>query len=498
MDQPAWKVGSGGYAKCRDDIEECDIILWSNLGTMAAPHYSFHAESSGELDEDGCVNSSGISVAWVLAHEFGHVLGLGDMDSGDSECQVSGGGPLMCTRNRRDWYHPAPDDVDGVRAKHGVMARDVKIMRGDITNSAGAITYSADSDILGIQSISEPRISCHNVFPNAPDCIVTTTTNNCNPGFTSCIRLLGTYVNSSGQWEVQRSLLMNNGSRHDVDVAYRWYRALVVRVDSADSRVWWASWYPDSSTVTQDWLRTSCTQNSTCPDNTACPTSGLCDAQTREPPRVAWNEAIDRFVIAFADPQRRLWVSVSTNTTGTSWGTAQQVALPNGVIPFGRFDLVCPQHQTANTQCRIVLSDMANNVNALANRQTRATACRFNVAAAFPYVSGVVCALTSRTAIIANSISDYGNNRPPVSPVGPAWLFSTSRRHPQTDDNSGYIFNSNATDMFTGTDMDVDTKEIPTLFSPGAPASLWGGTSCDWVPYLQRFACAGLGGAEPW
>ena len=490
------KIGSGPA--------ECDIVMLEHNGSFCSTNHEIRGDPSWWGGDRGC------DFGRVIGHEMGHMLGLDDLydDNPTGICNVGSERPSMCGSNQASWDGPSPDDIEGVRAFYSKQNRRVRMLKGEI-GSSGGVTWGDEpfNPVPQIWSFSTPRVSCR---PDVywPDCVVGTTTDECNPGFNTCVRLWTTALNSpAGPWVYVDDVKIDNSTRHDVDVAMGPSTAVAVFLDSEPAHpARFVAWNRSSSTAEANdvfhgldavsWDEPASNQH----------------VKAHQPPRVSYFEAGSRFVAAFVDHQRRIRISVSKDAQrrGTDWTWAYRVKPFPGQDQrrsIGPIDLICPTHQPGVSTCRIFMNDYFENLLEQYSQQGYpsepvwqrnmnfyATICEFTPPDPYPNQPTeeteieLRCYPADKAATVIGSISDYGAEVPPGAPQINAWLHSMSRRTPEAANNTEMVFNSGY--LRIGQDRSYYTFNTPAY--GGLGPSRWGGVSCDFVEYGHRFVCVEL------
>jgi hypothetical protein len=497
--QPAYTYCEGSLAS------ECDLVL---LDGAARWELKTNLSPPDSLDASGRAVSSP-EFHRTLTHELGHMFGLGDQTP--DQCDIGTEAPKMCQRNfpgfpsaGARWDMPAPLDIDALHTTLGrytVVDRSVQVMRGDV-GFGGGITWAEDSsNFSGLSSVTRPRLSCQQTG-GVPDCVMAVVDSQYR------VVLRSIFLNSTNTWEQNSFVMLPGNARHEPDLAFGWNgggHAVAVKLDPMTRNAQWARWdLASGGEVVQGTFIDS--------------TTGVAFS-SREAPRIAWFRGMpfqntgNLYVAVMTDPARKIFISVSSDTTGRTFRPAMPATFLGATarVAYGQLDVVCPQHQQTsqggvNINCLLVISDIQSNQAEQYqgvsvgdhSADGRLTVCSFTIVAGD--AGPLTCSITDVNAAHAFSLGDFGRaSAPPMTPVGPGWLLLTSRRSPLSQQNTQSVFTFG---VGSGAFRDIlaDThREFDTPFGTGAPAfSPWGGVSCDWVEYAQRFLCVQLKGGVRW
>jgi hypothetical protein len=465
---------------------------------------------SNPVDQFGLQTSSVFfSFPRVVAHEMGHALDLTHPQNNptlpDPWCSQTGTGapsPLMCSSlgvtqpdgflAGRRWDRQAPDDGEGVRASYGANNYSLRFAEGAIS-SGGTVTWS-EGLRASLQAASHrPRVSCqHDPNFSIPDCVVASTVSTTTEIARPPLTLSSWFYNSNG-WTRQSQVTSNvNATNHEVDVAFRGTTA-----SSAGGAV--AVLIPALTRGKIKWIKWDLATGSTLLSGMIKESTGQ-DAETREPPRVAYHKGIDRYVVMYTTPDRLLRFSVSTDNTGTNWYNAKGATFTDiARNPNGHFDLSCPQHTSSDQNCHIIFNDgRFDNEDLTGNderRSNRSTHCSFSITTPVTFTVGALtCNVTGFGDPIQVSLSDYGDLRFGSTYAGNGLLYSVSRAHVLEESATAEIFTTSITSSFASGTNTVALVTNPLNKASSADQFGWGGMSCDWAPATGKFFCPYLEG----
>jgi hypothetical protein len=390
-----------------------------------------------------------------------------------------------------------------MRSSNGYTAANlvaVEYMSARIS-SAGSVTISGKQPFTrraGVPaplSITPPRIACGG-DQNVPDCVMVTTERYTDPVFPylpkdGAIRLW-TMDDMSWQDGPQMELTthqlippQNGRTLIGPDIAFsrvgRTYGSAVVVWSNPDTfLIQYARWNMDNLTFPGF--------------ATVSPAGGTL---SKSEPRVVFDSATGRFVIAFVDSQHQMQFMVSNGgdaaAAGFAFGPPRRAGpyvnlRPGGsvaefsfdgiddVAPLGSFDIACPVHNHGATSCRLVYHGYTSATD---DKEAAVTVCAFTVNANAQTIAGSSCQRSGTPlAGMVVGLSDYKSYASGTLP-GPLWTLSVGNTSPGDNENSRLI-----RDVSTGSfnpPVLVDTHfNIPSSSS----RFRWGGVAgdfCEWT-----------------
>ena len=274
-------------------------------------------------------------------------------------------------------------------------------------------------------------------------------------------------------------------STHEVDIAYGAIGGVPAHAVAAMLK------YDGANTAAYGWAQWDLQQNTLSLGTFSSPAGRLA-------PRVTWHRGLSRYVVAMSQPDRRIAISISTNSAGTAWSAP--VVIPTGDIgapgtsttqTYGQFDLSCPNHTSASV-CQLVFHGSGSSA---ADRALQIRACQFEVAlvGSTPTFYNMVCDISPISSQAVSTVTDVR-----VGETGsiPGWFYSGAQSFPTESANTAMYLSVSSIPAFRTY---LNGAGVPTPVTANiATQSRWGGTGCDFEEWSNDIICAELRGSVSW
>ncbi|MEW5852275.1 MAG: hypothetical protein AB2A00_26025 [Myxococcota bacterium] len=431
-------------------------------------------------------------------HEFVHCFGSNDPSSTTPPCVASPStgqeGPIVCQTAGAASLELTREDIVSMRSGSAAFGGgnlvDVKYIPGVIDGSGNITTGStvAFTRELGLpapRSLTPPRLACAG-DQDIPDCVMVTTERTGSTDGTIRVWTMDDNSSSQGpQLHLTTTALLPSGNGTALtnpDIAFSREGATTY----GSAVVVWSNpgMFPQFARLNMDtmqWVGV----------NTITPAGGTL---SKSEPRVAFDNASHRYVIAFADARHQIQFLVSNGNdpaaagfafgpprragpylnSDTGVGTNFTFTNILDVAPIGPFDIACHNHIKSGNDCRLIFHEFQNAVE---DKDLKMVVCPFTVNAAAQTITPGACNRTnSLQDAMVIGVTDYASVVAGTHP-GPAWSLSVSRRFPGANFNTAVLLDGNGD--FNPFDLGVRLFDIPS----SASKFRWGGVAgdyCEW------------------